>query len=70
MEEKIARLDEKHTALEKRVDGLQQSIKDNLEKIYDKLEKLGNRPSWPVAFILTLLSSGFIAFLVMTVRGR
>lgn len=57
----------KHGDLDRRLSVVETSIKDNLTRIYDKLEIMGQRPSWAVAVIVTVLSSGCVGMAVFLI---
>ena len=61
----------RHADLGRRVAVVETTIKDNLVRIYDKLDSMGQRPTWAVAVIVSLLSSGCIGMAVFIVtRGH
>ena len=57
LEVKVGRLDERVTMLEDRFDQHCADQNRSLEKIYAKLDKFGDRPTWPVVTIISVLSS-------------
>jgi len=54
----------RHFDIDRRVSVVETNIKDNLTRIYDKLDTMGQRPSWAVTVIVSLLSSGCIGMAV------
>jgi len=61
-------LSERLNNLEKRFEGHERRQNNTMEKIEKRLEvideKLDGRPSWPVAIIITVLSSALVGFIV------
>ena len=61
-------LSERLNNLEKRFEDYERRQDSTMEKIEKRLEvideKLDGRPSWPVAIILTILSSALVGFIV------
>lgn len=61
----------RHADLDRRISVVETSIKDNLTRIYDKLDSMGQRPSWAVTVIVTLLTSGCVGMAMFLVtRGH
>lgn len=61
-------LSERLNNLEKRFEDHERRQNNTMEKIEKQLEvideKLDGRPSWPVAIIITVLSSALVGFIV------
>jgi len=61
-------LSERLNNLEKRFENHERRQNNTMEKIEKRLEvideKLDGRPSWPVAIIITVLSSALVGFIV------
>jgi len=61
-------LSERLNSLEKRFEDHERRQNNTMEKIEKRLEvideKLDGRPSWPVAIIITVLSSALVGFIV------
>lgn len=61
-------LSERLNNLAKRFEDHERRQNNNMEKIEKRLEvideKLDGRPSWPVAIIITVLSSALVGFIV------